>query len=133
VKVGLDTNVLLRLGDDLEPTQQQRARAFVVALGPGNAVVGSIVLAEFAWTLRRHYKLSRDEIASRIAIILDSPEFEIADASETERALLRYRRGPADFPDYLIAEINRSRGCSATASFDTDAVKSGDPFVPVPA
>ncbi len=132
MKVGLDTNVLLRLGDDAEPAQQQRARTFVASLGLGNAFVGSIVLAEFAWTLRRHYKLPRNEIANRIAIILDSPEFAVADASETERALLRYRRGPADFPDYLIAEINRSRDCSATASFDTDAIKSGDPFVPVP-
>lgn len=130
--VGLDTNVLLRIGDDLAPAQQARAQALVRSLGPAGSFVGAIVLAEFAWTLRRHYKLSRQEVSDRIAILLEAPEFVIAEAAEAERALIRYRQGPADFADYFLAEINRSQGCTATLSFDSAALKSGDPFLPVP-
>lgn len=130
--VGLDTNVLLRIGDDLAPAQQAPAQALVRSLGPAGSFVGAIVLAEFAWTLRRHYKLSRQEVSDRIAILLEAPEFVIAEAAEAERALIRYRQGPADFADYFLAEINRSQGCTATLSFDSAALKSGDPFLPVP-
>ncbi len=131
--VGLDTNVLLRPADDGDPGQLTRALAFVRAQGPAGCFIGSIVLAEFAWTLRRHYKLSRDEIVKRIAILLEAPEFVIADAVEADRALFRYRQGPADFADYLLAEINRSRGCAATAGFDSDALQSSDLFISVSA
>ena len=91
--IGLDTNVLLRLGDDDEPVQRDRARARVRSQGANGCFVNAIVLAEFAWTLTR---------------------------------------GPADFADYFLAEINTSAGCAMTATFDRDALKSGEPFASVP-
>jgi predicted nucleic-acid-binding protein len=129
--IGLDTNVLLRLGDEREPGQRARAIALMRTLGAAGAFVNPIVLAEFAWTLARTYKLSRDEIVDRIEILLEAPEFVIAHDEEAERALTRFRGGPADFADYFLAEINRSAGCDATATFDGDALKSGDMFTAV--
>jgi predicted nucleic-acid-binding protein len=130
--IGLDTNVLLRLGDDDEPDQRERARALVRSQGVNGCFVNAIVLAEFAWTLTRFYELSRSAAAERIAVILESPEFVVASLDEASRAVERYRQGPADFADYFLAEINNSAGCTATATFDSDAIKSGAPFKSIP-
>lgn len=130
--IGLDTNVLLRLGDDQEPGQRDRARALVRSQGANGCFVNAIVLAEFAWTLTRSYKLPRGDAAARIAVILESPEFVVASLDEASRAVDRFRHGPADFADYFLAEINASAGCATTATFDSDALKSGDPFAAVP-
>ena len=99
--IGLDTNVLLRLGDDREPDQRDRARALVGSQGASGCFVNPIVLSELAWTLTRIYKLSRVDVAARI--VLETPE-----------------------------EISNSAGCTATATFDRDAIKSGKPFEPIP-
>jgi predicted nucleic-acid-binding protein len=130
--IGLDTNVLLRLGDDQEPGQRDRARALVRSRGASGCFVNTIVLAEFAWTLTRSYKLSRRDAAARIAVILESPEFVVASPEEASRAVERFRDGPADFADYFLAEINASAGCATTATFDRAALKSGEPFAAVP-
>jgi predicted nucleic-acid-binding protein len=130
--IGLDTNVLLRLGDDREPDQRDRARALVGSQGASGCFVNPIVLSEFAWTLTRIYKLPRADVAARIALILEAPEFVVASLDEASRAVHRFRRGPADFADYFLAEINTSAGCATTATFDRDAIKSGEPFKPVP-
>jgi predicted nucleic-acid-binding protein len=130
--IGLDTNVLLRLGDDREPDQRDRARALVGSQGDSGCFVNPIVLSEFAWTLTRIYKLPRADVAARIALILEAPEFVVASLDEASRAVHRFRRGPADFADYFLAEINTSAGCATTATFDRDALKSGEPFKPVP-
>ena len=131
--IGLDTNVLLRLGDDDEPAQRERARALLRSQGANGCFVNAIVLTEFAWTLTRSYKLSRAEVAARISVILESPEFVVASLDEASRAVQRFRNGLADFADYFLAEINTSAGCATTATFDRDALKSGDPFRAVPA
>jgi len=131
--IGLDTNVLLRLGDERDPTQRARAIALVGAQGAAGAFVNPIVLSEFAWTLRSRYKLTREEVAARLAIVLEAPEFVVAEAAEAARALERYRVGPADFADYFLAEMNRTAGCLNTATFDVAALKSGEPFAAVPA
>jgi predicted nucleic-acid-binding protein len=49
--IGLDTNVLLRLGDEFEPAQRRRALALIRAQGFGGCFVNVIVLCEFSWTL----------------------------------------------------------------------------------
>ena len=131
--VGLDTNVLLRLGDEEDPLQRARAIALLHAQGQAGSYVNPIVLSEFAWTLGRRYKLPRDDVAARLAIVLQAPEFVVANPSEAARALERYRVGPADFADYFLAELNRSAGCANTATFDVAALKSGEPFSVVPA
>jgi predicted nucleic-acid-binding protein len=72
-------------------------------------------------------------VAVRLEILLDAPEFVIEKSAEATRALARYRSGPADFPDYFLAEINRSAGCATTATSDDAALKSGELFSGVPA
>src|SRR5208282_5004869 len=118
IVIGLDTNVLLRLGDDRDPPQRDRARALVRSQGPGGCFVNEIVLSEFAWTLTRFFKLLRGDVAARVAVVLESPEFIVASDRAAARALERFRAGPADFADYFLAEINSagSRPGSAAGS-----------------
>ncbi len=131
--IGVDTNVLLRLSDKTDPSQSARARALVASQGDGGCFVNEVVLAEYAGTLKRSYKLPRLEIAERVEALLNSCEIVVARIDEVRRALDSFDAGPADFADYFLGEINRSMGCSAAVSFDRDALESGDPFLPVPA
>lgn len=129
--IGLDTNVLLRLSDRTDPQQVRLARALVLKGGEGGSFVNEIVLAEYVWTLRRTYKQSRQDVVAKIEALLASAEIVVARAELVERALARYKAGPADFADYLLAEINRAAGCMQTATFDSGAQRSGEPFTPV--
>ena len=125
--------MLLRLVETSDLAQRARADALVRAQGERGCFVNPIVLSELTWTLARTYKQSRNDIADRVELILEAPEFVIANLDEAERALHRYRQDGADFADYFLAEINRSAGCFTTATFDTEARKSDDLFSAVPA
>jgi predicted nucleic-acid-binding protein len=130
--IGVDTNILLRLSDKTSPKQSERVRALVASQGYGGCFVNEIVLAEYAWTLKRIYKQTPDQIRAKLQALLDSREFVVACEAEVRHALIRYATGSADFADYLLAEINRTHGCSQTATFDVAALRSGEPFAPVP-
>ena len=129
--IGLDTNVLLRLSDKTDPQQSRLARNLVRKRGEGGSFVNEIVLAEYAWTLKRTYKHSRKEIAEKIEALVDSQEIVVARAELVRRALDSFATGPADFADYLLALINQAEGCAQTATFDGDAQLSGELFASV--
>jgi predicted nucleic-acid-binding protein len=123
--IGLDTNVLLRLFVEDDKTQAERARRFVdMAATDEPCVVNPVVLAEFAWTLARRYKRDRLEVARLIAGVLSMDDLEIPYRTAAQGALVAYRAGKADFPDYFLAEINAELGCASTATFDRDALDS---------
>ena len=130
--IGLDTNVLLRLFVEDDPAQSNRARSFInAATADEPCVVNPVVLAEFAWTLARNFKRKRHEAARLIEGVLSMDDLYIPDRRAAERALAAYRKGKADFPDYLLAEINLELGCASTATFDPTALDHSA-FSPVP-
>ena len=121
--IGIDTNVLLRFfepGDD--PEQTAAARQLVRDHAP--VFINPIVLAEFAWTLRRTFKLRRAAIYDRLANVVDAVEFKVAYPEAIGRAVKQYETGTADFSDYLIGELNAVFGCEATLTFDKTAAKN---------
>jgi predicted nucleic-acid-binding protein len=126
--IGIDTNVLLRLFGRDEPERQiARAKAVIIAgREEGRVLVNVIVLSEFSWTLSKRYRLPRAEVADRIERLLEAEELEIAAEDQVRDAVEHYRRGRADFPDYLIAALNRRMGCRTTMTFDQDAGDSPD-------
>ena len=131
--IGVDTNILLRLFDKTDAAQSARAEALVRAHSSGGCHVNAVVLSEVVWTLVTAYNHTRAHAAERIDLLLEAPEFVIQNADEAARALQRYRKGPADFADYFLAEINRSVGCRTTMTFDGKALKAGDLFSTPPA
>jgi predicted nucleic-acid-binding protein len=121
--IGIDTNVLLRFfeaGDDADQTAatQQLVR------DQAPVFVNPIVLAEFAWTLRKTFKLDRAAVYDRLAGVVAAPEFTLAYPEATSRAVKQYEAGAADFSDYLIGELNLVFGCDMTLTFDRAAAKS---------
>jgi predicted nucleic-acid-binding protein len=121
--IGIDTNILLRLFEtDEHPRQTAAARRVIEEQAP--VFISSIVLVEFAWTLRRIFKLDRSGIYERLAGILAAPEFLVAFPMQTRRAAELFEAGPADFPDYLVGELNLSQDCEATLTFDRDAARN---------
>jgi predicted nucleic-acid-binding protein len=121
--IGVDTNILLRLFETNEhPRQTAAVRRVVEEQAP--IFISPVVLVEFAWTLRRTFKLDRVGIYERLARIVNSPEFAVAFPQQTRSAIELYGAGPADFPDYFIGELNRAFGCETTLTFDKPAAKN---------
>jgi predicted nucleic-acid-binding protein len=118
---GLDTNVLLRVlvGDD--PEQTRRIRAFLTALPPGERLfVNRIVVCELIWTLRRSFRLDREQIADVADRLLKS-SLVVEDYDALGFALYLYRTSGADLADCLLGVTNGFAGCERTATFDRRA------------
>jgi predicted nucleic-acid-binding protein len=121
--IRIDTNVLLRFFEaDDDAAQTAAARRLVRDEAP--VFVNPIVLAEFAWTLRKLFRLDRAAVCRRLAGIVEADEFRLAYPDAIGRAVKQYEKGPADFSDYLIGELNAVFGCHTTLTFDKDAAKN---------
>ena len=55
--------------------------------------------------------------------VLETQLFEIQDRELVQQAISEYRRGQADFSDYLIGGENYRAGCSDTITFDWELAK----------
>lgn len=121
--IGVDTNVLVRLFVPVEP-QRDAALAFFGKRSPADpAYVSLVVLAEFAWVLRRRYKYSFASIGEGIQRVLDSDDFVVEERGRVEWALAHYTRSKIDFSDLLIARSAAAAGAHRTITFDIDATK----------
>ena len=123
--IGLDTNILLRLIDRSNEAQSISAGRLIASAGAQGCFVNNIVLSEFAWTLARTYKRSRQEIVETISFLVASSEIKLENMEQCNRALAAYQTGKADFADCLLGEINKDFGCATTMTFDV--VASGSP------
>lgn len=123
--IGLDTNILVRAIQSDDPVASPIARRVLSELteaSPGR--VNSVVLAEFAWTLRTRYAYGRADIAAMVEALLESPALDVGDREAVSAAVARTRKEGLDFGDALIAELNRSSGCTSTLTFDRKAARS---------
>lgn len=126
--VAADTNVLVRLlvADDLAQQQAVLARFRAALEDGGRVLVVSVTLAELTWVLRAVYGYDRARIASAVEAILRTPPLEVVDADAAVAALARYRRGPADFSDYLTLELSHAAGAETLLTFDRKLAKLAD-------
>ncbi len=123
--IGLDTNVILRCFVDDDPNQARQARQFVADRctreSPG--FIDRVALCELVWVLSRGHRFDRTKAADIVSRLLDSSEIVLEDSDAVRAALRTFMTRSIDFADALIGEVNRSRGCVATATFDRKAVK----------
>ncbi len=119
MKIGVDTNVLLRfiVGDD--ETQQRRAAETLKAADLVAVSVQS--LCEFAWVLDRTYRADRAAVCEAIRRILDMRNV-VTDRAAIEAGLVVAEAG-GDFADGVIAFEGRWLGGETFVSFDKKAVK----------
>ena len=118
---GLDTNILVRFITRDEPAQSETARKLIETTERkgGRLHISTLVLVELVWVLRGGiYGFSRPDVAEVLELVLDSRVFQVQDRDLVRRALAAFRRGPADFSDYLIGEQDRRAGCDETLTFD---------------
>lgn len=129
--IALDTNVLVRLLVNDEPTEVQAARALLDhAVETGvHVFVSSVVLCETAWVLRSTYRMHREAVVTGLAWVLAAHPLVVESRVAASRALTAYATGRGDFADYLIRETARAHGAHAIATFDR-ALYDDDGFVP---
>jgi predicted nucleic-acid-binding protein len=115
----VDTNVILRylIGDI--PAQADKSTALMERLEAGaeRAEILESVVAETVWTLESFYKVSRPEIAERLAVILSFRGVLAAKKGVLISALARFGSTSADFVDCLLAAQAQQRNLTVY-SFD---------------
>lgn len=123
--IGLDTNILARFLVADDEVQAAQARKYIErAIEAGEVLyINHVVLAETVWILTKYYRYSRSALANTIERILLATEFEVEAKLLAWEAFHEFRRGTADFADALIGAVNKSAGCSTTATFDKEAGK----------
>ena len=118
--IALDTNVLLRyLTHDDQVQFQKAAKTIEPAIAQGDGCfVSSIILCELVWVLDACLSLAKAGIADVVEQLLVTRGMVMEHAECARKALERYRRGRADFSDYLIGEIARDGHADTTVTFD---------------
>jgi predicted nucleic-acid-binding protein len=132
--IALDTNVVVRLMVEDDPTQVKRARRMLeLAEEQGEpALVGDIVLCELDWVLSAGYRVPRQRILAALTELAADPRFRFEDPQRVRVALDLYQGGSADLADYLLGLAAESAGAVTTYTFDRGL--RGDPrFTLVPA
>lgn len=116
----IDSNILVRMFTGDDPQQFEAVKSLVRESEQANETlyVSLIVLVEMVWVLRRNYRTSRAVLVDRLDQLMASPTFQVERDWLVAQALDQYRRGPADFADYLIGAIAQEAGCHDTVTFD---------------
>ena len=117
---GLDTNILVRYFAADDELQMERVDRFLKAsrLAGEPVFVSVVVLCETCWALRSTYGKSKSAILDTIQSLLNADMIHLEEPDVVRRALELTRTGKADFVDYLIGELNLTRGCRYTVTFD---------------
>lgn len=123
--IGLDTNVLVRFLVRDDEDQFDRAQRLIrrEAQAGTPVSVSHLVLLETEWVLRSRYKLSKAEILGAFSDLLSAVDMNFEEEHAVEEALFIWKNSPAQFADCLIGARYGTLGCSATATFDADAMK----------
>jgi predicted nucleic-acid-binding protein len=116
-----DTNVLVRVVYQDEPSQVERARrAWQAAVNGGGAFLTITVLVELAWVLRTAAKLDRATIAQALRRLCDAEGVTVEAEPRVRRALGLFEAGRADFSDYVLLETAEEAGALPVVTFDRD-------------
>jgi predicted nucleic-acid-binding protein len=128
--IALDTNVLVRLlvGDDPKQLMQAESLLRDAREKAIPCFISDPVLCELEWVLDSCYDASRTDILTALRDLLSQEEFVFEDRQTLVQALDSFQSGKAEFSDYLIGANGRSRGATATYTFDRD-LRHADGFV----
>ena len=123
--IAADTNILLRYFVDDGAEERPVAIRFIDEFcSPDRpAWVSHVVVAEFAWALRKRYGRERHEVVAALGELINHHAVALEDDVVVALAADAYRRGPADFADYLIGSIAHRAGATTTYTFDHNAAK----------
>ncbi len=116
----VDTNVFLRFLTNDDPVKAKRADALFrdAVRGKITLTTSLLVIAEIIWTLESFYKLEKQDIASKVEKILNTPNLKCAEASLILTALDLYIHHNIDFIDAYHAVHMKDRGLTRILTYD---------------
>ncbi|TAM45911.1 MAG: PIN domain-containing protein [Gammaproteobacteria bacterium] len=98
----VDTNVLVRLLVDDPGSGEQVRTARTRVKHAKQVFVPQVVQAETVWVLESAYGLDKTTIISILEHLARNQAFVLQHEASHQKALSAYRKGSADFADYLI-------------------------------
>ncbi len=123
-RLGIDTNVLLRLIVDDDQAQRKIVTDFGSKLNREyRGVVTLVSLLEMDWALRSQYGYDRRQSIAAIRKIMQIRGVEVECHDIVARALLLVENENADFADGLISGRAADLGCESTVTLDQKAAK----------
>ncbi len=116
----VDTNVFLRFLTNDDPVKAKRAEALFRDAVRGKVALTTslLVIAEIVWTLESFYGLEKQEVASKVEKILNTPNLECTEASFILIALDLYVHHNIDFIDAYHAVHMKERGLTHILTYD---------------
>lgn len=124
----VDTNLLVRLIEQDDPTQTAAADAYRQDGGP--LWVSHVVLVETVWVLMSIFKRTKKEVLAVLDALVNNLDIHLHEPSTVGAALVHYRASKADFSDCLALEIARANGHLPFATFDKNLSKLPDTVLP---
>ena len=122
--IGLDANIVLRYLVKDDPEQARLAKSLMESLtadSPG--WISVVVLAEVVWSLKKTYRLEKDQIAAIVERLLASRLLVVEQSEKVDNALSLHRNTRAGFADCLLSVAARSAGCTTVVTFDKIAAR----------
>ena len=116
----VDTNVFLRFLTNDDPAKAKRAEALFKKAVKGAVELRTslLVVAEMVWTLESFYALEKQDVADKVAVILNTPNLACPEARVIRQALDLYVQQNIDFIDAYHACFLKSEGLDRIATFD---------------
>jgi predicted nucleic-acid-binding protein len=122
--IGVDTNVLLRLFVTDNADQHRAAAAFFAQRTRQEpAFVNAVVMAEFAWVLRRSYGYSKSHVLGVVGYLVGAIDVQLQHGEAVAEALDLCTNTGEEFGDVFIAAINRNGAVQRTMTFDKTAAR----------
>ena len=115
----LDTNVVIRIILDDQPTQHQLARELLNSLTAENpAYLSREVVQECVWVMETVKKMTRKQIASVLWYLLGISKLRLETPKSLAKCIDRYENGSHDFSDLMIQEYAERQGAYPVVTFD---------------
>jgi predicted nucleic acid-binding protein len=116
----VDTNYFVRVfvADDEQQTRQAIALFERAEAGSAKLMTLSHILFELAWTLSRHYKVSKADVIERLEAVMMIPNLYIPDRDIVNDALIRAKLTGSEFADSYIVAAAEKAGVDNVATFN---------------
>lgn len=116
----LDTNIFLRLLLSDHSKQTPAIINFFEELvqKKRHGYVTVVTLLEIGWTLDSFYELSRDGVAQKLRLILNTPNLVVEDRVVVERMMQHFEQSNADLVDCYNGAFAEIKGSGDVLSYD---------------
>jgi predicted nucleic-acid-binding protein len=124
--LALDTNILVRLVTNDDPTTAQRIQLALDAelAFERQCMVGHIVLCELVWVLQRLYGYSLTQCQQTVSSLLGFAGLRFESLPVVLAAYKAWEKQGGDWADHLIGSQMQALGCDVVLTLDKRAAKA---------